>query len=176
MKKWNQKKKKRLRIFPTAVLLTAVILAAAFSAAGCQCRSGQSGRAQSGGALTGGEPSAGGQEQQALTPTGYASGEIQFSCVMVNGQLYRFDTNGWDQKIPDGYVEIGQVESEIITEYPGENLQASRVEVGSVIYGQAQSGADTAAGPAAEDGRGASDDVYVQTPGGSIGRFEPWSP
>ena len=111
-----------------------------------------------------------------MTPTGYASGEIQFSCVMVNGQLYRFDTNGWDQKIPDGYVEIGQVESEIITEYPGENLQASRVEVGSVIYGQAQSGADTAAGPAAEDGRGASDDVYVQTPGGSIGRFEPWSP
>ena len=176
MKKWNQKKKKRLRIFPTAVLLTAVILAAAFSAAGCQSRSGQSGRAQSGGALTGGEPSAGGQEQQALTPTGYASGEIQFSCVMVNGQLYRFDTNGWDQKIPDGYVEGGEVGSDIVRGEPRQNLQASRVEVGSVIYGQAQSGADTAAGPAAEDGRGASDDVYVQTPGGSIGRFEPWSP
>ena len=45
---------------------------------------------------------------------------------MVNGQLYRFDTNGWDQKIPDGYVEIGQVESEIITEYPAKTSGVPR--------------------------------------------------
>ncbi|MBT9778986.1 hypothetical protein GPL15_21140 [Clostridium sp. MCC353] len=68
------------------------------------------------------------------TPTGYASDEIDQPQLMYENERYYYSAAGFDQKLPDGYLLVGEVGSVDDKHEPVENFAGSRLEVGQKIY------------------------------------------
>lgn len=73
-------------------------------------------------------------------PTGYPEGEAQRMFVMYEDTLYVYDDNGYTEMEEDsikdeyeGFDYVAKV-SEVTVNVPNDNLQASRIAVGSSIY------------------------------------------
>ena len=69
-----------------------------------------------------------------LTPTGYPSGEVQRPQIMYNGAIYFYTADGFDQPLPHGYEQRGEVKEVDNRQEPAEDWCGSRVEVGQKIY------------------------------------------
>lgn len=67
-------------------------------------------------------------------PTGHASNEIDQPQVMYDDVVFYYWATGFDEKLPDGYVCIGEVEEIDNENPPSENFTGSRVDVGQKIY------------------------------------------
>ena len=69
-----------------------------------------------------------------MTPTGYASDEIQRPQIMYNGKLYLYTANGFDGPLPEGYEYVGEVKEVDNKHEPASDWCGSRVETGQRIY------------------------------------------
>ncbi|MBR4940684.1 MAG: hypothetical protein IKZ19_01630, partial [Clostridia bacterium] len=69
--------------------------------------------------------------------TGYPGGEVQYETVFADGILYR-RTDGWKLNgtslDENSYTFLGYTVSEDILNFPDEQLEASRIPVGSAVY------------------------------------------
>lgn len=74
------------------------------------------------------------QNKSEMTPTGYASDEIQRPQIMYNGKLYLYTANGFDGPLPEGYEYVGEVKEVDNKHEPASDWCGSRVETGQRIY------------------------------------------
>lgn len=70
----------------------------------------------------------------AVTPTGYASDEIDQPQIMYNNIIFYYWATGFDGELPDDYIYIGEVEEIDNKEQPSKNYSGSRLEVSQKIY------------------------------------------
>ena len=69
-----------------------------------------------------------------VTPTGYASDEIDQPQIMYNNTIFYYWATGFDEELPDDYIYIGEVEEIDNKEQPSKNYNGSRLEIGQKIY------------------------------------------
>ena len=69
-----------------------------------------------------------------VTPTGYASDEIDQPQIMYNNSIYYYWATGRDEELPDNYTKVGSVETNDNLLPPSENFSGSRLDVGQEIY------------------------------------------
>ena len=69
-----------------------------------------------------------------LTPTGYASEEVQRPQIMYNGRLYLYTAKGFDGPLPEGCEYVGEVSGVDNKHEPESDYWGSRVETGQKIY------------------------------------------
>ena len=74
------------------------------------------------------------QNKSELTPTGYASDEVQRPQIMYNGRLYLYTAKGFDGPLPEGYEYVGEVKEVDNKHEPSSDWCGSRVEAGQRIY------------------------------------------
>ena len=75
-----------------------------------------------------------GPESSALTPTGYASEEVQQPSLFYDGALYLYNATGFDLPKEDGWELLGQVISVNNLEWPAEDFIGTHLNVGQEIY------------------------------------------
>lgn len=72
------------------------------------------------------------------TSTGFADGQIQRECVMVNDEIYMYGGKSID-KLPEHFSIVLKIEKVDDYNLPSENLSACHMDVGTVIYASEQS-------------------------------------
>lgn len=73
-------------------------------------------------------------ESSALTPTGYASEEMQRISVFYDGSLYLYSATGFDLPKEDDWEFLGQVVSVNDFEWPSEDFAGTHLNIGQEIY------------------------------------------
>lgn len=73
-------------------------------------------------------------ESSTLTPTGYASEEVQLISAFYDGSLYLYNATGFDLPKEDGWELLGQVVSVNNLEWPAEDFIGTHLNVGQEIY------------------------------------------
>ena len=73
-------------------------------------------------------------ESSTLTPTGYASEEVQRISVFYDGSLYLYNATGFDLPKEDGWELLGQVVSVNDLEWPSEDFAGTHLNIGQEIY------------------------------------------
>lgn len=94
-------------------------------------------------------------EEDTEESTGYESGTIQQQAVMVNGNLYIYDDEGYVSEISEDYELYGEIAEENNDEYPSEELHASRISAGQKVYVKSDN----------------SDYIYVQNSDGNYEKY-----
>ena len=74
------------------------------------------------------------QLSENLTPTGYPSNEVQRPCVFYQGELYIYDTDGFNKPLEEEFKKTGMVAGVDNTQYPELEFYGCRVDVGQEIY------------------------------------------
>ena len=78
------------------------------------------------------------EENYEETSTGFADGQIQRECVMVNDEIYMYGGKSID-KLPEHFSIVLKIEKVDDYNLPSENLSACHMDVGTVIYASEQS-------------------------------------
>lgn len=73
-------------------------------------------------------------ESSTLTPTGYASEEVQRISVFYDDSLYLYNATGFDLPKEEGWEFLGQVVSVNNQEWPSEDFVGTHLNVGQEIY------------------------------------------
>lgn len=73
-------------------------------------------------------------ESNTLTPTGYASEEIQRISLFYDGFLYLYNSTGFDLPKEENWELLGQVAFVNNLEWPTENLCGTHLNVGQEVY------------------------------------------
>ena len=73
-------------------------------------------------------------ESSTLTPTGYASEEVQRISVFYDGSLYLYNATGFDLTKEDSWEHLGQVVSVNNLEWPSEDFVGTHLNAGQEIY------------------------------------------
>ena len=73
-------------------------------------------------------------ESSTLTPTGYASEEVQRISVFYDGSLYLYNATGFDLPKEDSWELLGQVVSVNNLEWPSEDFAGTHLNIGQEIY------------------------------------------
>ncbi len=73
-------------------------------------------------------------QETALMPTGYSTGEVQRITVYYKDTFYWYTANGFDQPLEEGYIKVGKVEKVDDQEYIKEEFSGTRLDVGQEIY------------------------------------------
>lgn len=71
--------------------------------------------------------------------TGYPTGTVQRSYIMVNDVLYVDSDSETVSRLPDSFISIGTVSEDNIYEKPSANFEASRIEKGTMVYANPES-------------------------------------
>ncbi len=81
-------------------------------------------------------------DENSMTPTGYASGEIQIPMLFFDGHLWLL--SGWSDRDPnalrsvqslsDTYTLVGQIREENAKKVPETEMAAAHIEVGEDVY------------------------------------------
>jgi hypothetical protein len=74
------------------------------------------------------------QQTDALTPTGFASGEIQRLELMYDGQIYYYFDTGFKEQLPEECYYVGSIKVVNNYEEPSQDFDAARLDVGQIIY------------------------------------------
>lgn len=72
-------------------------------------------------------------EEVSIQPTGYPDGELQWTYIFWEGNLYSNDAI-FVKTLPEDAYQIGEIEKEDNINYPDENLEASHIDVGVEVY------------------------------------------
>ena len=70
----------------------------------------------------------------ATAQTGYPAGEVQQPQVMYQGKLYFYFATGFDEPLPQGYEEVGTIQTVDHENTPGKDFQGARVDAGQNVY------------------------------------------
>lgn len=73
-------------------------------------------------------------ESRALTPTGYASEEVQRISLFYDGALYLYNAAGFDLPKEESWELLGQVAFVNNLEFPTEDFCGTHLNVGQEIY------------------------------------------
>lgn len=73
-------------------------------------------------------------ESSVLTPTGYASEEVQRSSLFYDGTLYLYNATGFDLPKEESWELLGQVTFVNNLEFPTEDFYGTHLNVGQEIY------------------------------------------
>lgn len=73
-------------------------------------------------------------ESSPLTPTGYATKEVQRISVFYDGSLYLHNATGFDLPKEDSWELLGQVASVNNLEWPSEDFAGTHLNIGQEIY------------------------------------------
>lgn len=73
-------------------------------------------------------------ESSVLTPTGYASDEIQRLSLFYDGALYLYNATGFDLPKEESWELLGQVAFVNNLEFPTEDFYGTHLNVGQEIY------------------------------------------
>ena len=73
-------------------------------------------------------------ESSTLTPTGYASEEVQRISVFYDGSLYLYSATGFDLPKEDDWELLGQVVSVNDLEWPSVDFAGTHLNIGQEIY------------------------------------------
>ena len=75
-----------------------------------------------------------GAESSVLTPTGYASEEVQRLSLFYDGALYLYNATGFDLPKEESWELLGQVAFVNNLEFPTEDFCGTHLNVGQEIY------------------------------------------
>ena len=73
-------------------------------------------------------------ESSPLTPTGYATKEVQRISVFYDGSLYLHNATGFDLPKEDSWELLGQVASVNNLEWPSKDFAGTHLYIGQEIY------------------------------------------
>ncbi len=76
------------------------------------------------------------EKEEEQVSTGYPTGTMQRQYLFVDSRLYLFDDNrdGIWNELPEGFTFYGEIVKEDIYDFPDEDLESSRIELGSKVY------------------------------------------
>ena len=73
-------------------------------------------------------------ESSFLTPTGYASEEVQRLSLFYDGALYLYNATGFDLPQKESWEFLGQIAFVNNLEYPTKDLNGTHLNVGQEVY------------------------------------------
>lgn len=74
------------------------------------------------------------QETNTITPTGYASEEVQRISLFYDGSLYLYNATGFDFQQKGSWEYLGQIAFVNNLEYPTKDLNGTHLNVGQEVY------------------------------------------